>query len=163
MHVNLNVDDTFTLPPNTIAKVYAKVRFMGWYNASYVYAQQQARLRLREAALTFMWIATLVEKENLVIIRPNKIAEDLKVSLATIYAHIAKMRAEHLLEPDGAEDPNAKVIRAWRICPFHAWRGQAKYMVDYVNKLPAGHPFLEYMDPSFNEAINTYLREEEEQ
>jgi len=160
MHTHLEVYDTFSLPPNTIAKVYEKVKFMGWFSATYVYAQQQARLRLKGAMQTFVWIETLVETDNLVVIRPNKIAEDLGVSPATVYAHIQKMREEHVLEPDDKEDPNAKVIRAWRICPFHAWRGQAKYMAKYINNLPPKHPFFEYIDPEFKKSLEHFVEEE---
>lgn len=121
---------------------------MGWYNATYIYAQQQARLKLKEAMLTFVWIETLVENENRVVIRPNKLARDLGVTTATIYNHLAKMKEIGVLIPD-SEDEVEKVVRVWRICPFHAWRGKGEYMAKYLSTLPAGHVFFNYIDSAF--------------
>ncbi len=152
MHYSLDYSDTFTIPPEHIAKVYKRHKFMGWYNATYTFAQQQARLRLKEAMLTFVWIETLVENENRVVIRPNKIADDLSITTATVYNHIAKMKEAGVIIPD-ADDKDEKVVRVWRICPFHAWRGKGEHMAKYLSKLPAGHPFFHYIDPDFKESM----------
>lgn len=150
MHYPLENLDTFSIPPEHIARVYRKHKFMGWFNATYIYAQQQARLRLAEAMLTFVWIETLVDSENRVVIRPNKIAQDLKVTPTTIYNHLNKMKEAGVIVP---EDADEKVVRVWRVCPFHAWRGKGEHMAKYLSKLPQGHPFFQYVDPAFTEAM----------
>lgn len=158
MHCSLNHLDTFAIPPEHIAKVFKRHKFMGWYNATYIYAQQQARLRLKEAMLTLVWIETLVENENRVVIRPNKIADDLGVTTTTVYNHLNKMKEAGIIVPD-TEDEDEKVVRVWRICPFHAWRGKGEYMAKYLSKLPVGHPFFQYVDPDFKESMLDELEE----
>lgn len=158
-HYSLKNLDTFEIPPKCIARVYKKEKFMGWFNATYVYAQQQARLKLKEAMLTFVWLETLVENENRVIVRPNKIAKDLGVTVTTVYNHLAKMKEIGVIVPD-EDDEDEKVVRVWRICPYHAWRGKGQYMAKYLSTLPEGHVFFNYTDPEFKKALMENMEEE---
>lgn len=158
MHYSLDTLDTFSIPPDHIARVYKRHKFMGWFNATYIYAQQQARLRLREAMLTFVWIETLVDNENRVVIRPNKLAQDLKVTTTTIYNHLNKIQEAGLIVPD-KDDENEKVVRVWRVCPFAAWRGKGENMVKYLSQLPQGHVFFKYVDPDFKMTMIEDLNE----
>lgn len=152
MHYDLKEFDSAAIPPDHIIKVYKRHKFMGWFNATYVYAQQQARLRLREAMLTFVWIETLVDHENRVIVRPNKIAKDLGITSATVYNHLTKIQAEGLMVPDD-DDQDEKIIRAWRVSPFHAWRGKTENMAKYMDTLERDHPFFQYIDPEFRQTL----------
>ena len=152
MHYSINSSDSFSIPTNCIAKVFKRNKFMGWFNATYVYAQQQAQLKLKEAIQTLVWLETHVENENRIVLRPNKIAEDLGVTVATVYNHLQKIKEADIIVPD-PEDDNAKVVKIWRICPFHAWRGKSEYMAKYLSKLPANHVFFKYMDQDFKELM----------
>lgn len=157
IHYRLNPEDSFSIPPGCIGKIIERVRFMGNFTATYVYAQQQARRRLKEAMNTFVWIETLPENENLAIINVPKIAAELEVSRATVNMHLVKIREAGLIVPDLREEGKIKGIAAWRVCPFCAWRGTGKALVKYLDSLPGNHPFMSYVDPSLRQAIKDEL------
>lgn len=158
-HSSLQIDDTFSLPASAMARVIQRVEYMGDWSASYSYAQERAGDLLRESASTLMRISARVEHENQVIFTPTQLAKALRISGATMHAHLAKLREAGVLIPDPKEPEDARSYRVWRVCPFLAWRGSGKKMVEYVKGLPSDHPFLAYIDPKALKKALTQIEE----
>lgn len=148
-HLTPEPEDTIAIPTDCILKVLKRSKFMGTFKAVYDYAQRKARLELKEAMNTYVWLETLPENENLIIINASNLARTLGLSKATIHNHLNRILEAGLMEPDEREAFKIIGISAYRLCPFCSWRGTGDAMGKYISKLPSNHRFFKYMDPEF--------------
>lgn len=113
---------------------------------SFNYAMTRATKEAYEATPTLIILITHVERENLVRLRPNKIAQILGVSPDTVNRHLKKLHSLQLILPDDAEDGRSRAIFNWRVCPFLGWKGGTDTLNTYLKKLPENHTWLSYSE-----------------
>ena len=109
-------------------------RFIVFHKAL-TYAAREAK----EATTTLNVLMANVERENLVRMRPDMIAEQLNLSLATVERHLAKLRKLSLIVPDAIERDRKIGITNWRIYPYLSWQGGTNALDAYMAALPSNH------------------------
>lgn len=159
-HHELIEDDTFAIPPNCIARVQKRGKFMGIFSFTYHYAMEKYAVDNKDGARTLVFIMSLPNHENIVFLDTGLISEKLSLTRAAVQQHIASLRKCGIIIPHEDVRPNAKPVLKWRLCPFLGWKGTAVSLEKYLNSLPINHPFFNYADPEWIEAIKEEIENE---
>jgi DNA-binding transcriptional ArsR family regulator len=162
-HYALEPEDSFTIPPDCIARIYKRGKNMGIFSFVYHHALEEAGTRCKDATKTLIQLMALPDFENVIYVDTASIAAKVGVTRTAVQQHIAKLREEGLIIPHEDAAPSARVIMKWRLCPFLGWKGTAKALEKYLTTLTTNHSFFQYVDPEFRAALIAEARREEEE
>ena len=138
-HTQLSTGDSVSHAPNGKLISVTKGVYLGVFSIMFHKALTYAAREAKEATTTLNVLMANVERENLVRMRPDMIAEQLNLSLATVERHLAKLRKLSLIVPDAIERDRKIGITNWRIYPYLSWQGGTNALDAYMAALPSNH------------------------
>lgn len=152
-HVELQEDDSFTIPPGCIGRVYRTGRKMGTFTFVYNYALSKAGINVKDAVKTLIQLMSNIDKENIVYVDTKVLSDKICMTRNAVHLHLNILRDNGLIIPHEETRKDAKAICRWRICPFLGWHGTKPALENYITSLPINHPFFKYSDPEFFTAL----------
>lgn len=143
-HLRLNNGDSIEHAPGERLYVRQKNIYLGDYKLMFSYAMAKASKLAYEAMPTLGVLMANVESENLIRMRPTRIAQFLGVSEPTVERHLKKLRTLQIIIPDAVQGDKPRAVINWRICPYLSWKGSVESLNTYLKTLPPDHHWRTY-------------------
>ena len=143
-HLRLNNGDSIEHAPGERLYVRQKNIYIGDYELMFKYALIKAAKLAYEATPTLQVLMGSVESENLIRMRPARIAQLLDMSEPTVERHLKKLRTLQIIIPDAVQGDKPRAVINWRICPYLSWKGSVESLNTYLKTLPPDHHWHTY-------------------